>query len=363
MNMIYEYWFASVPHVTDRKKYLLREQLGTGKHIFYIEETKLRQYKFLNEEDVHIIIQAQKMTDLEERFEELKRDEIRFIPHFSELYPKKLREIPSPPYAVYVKGKLPEEDKKTAAIVGARKCTAYGEKYALEFGEKLAACGVQIVSGLARGIDGFSQRGALMGDGRTFSVLGCGVDICYPKEHTGLYHDILEHGGGILSEFVPGTPPVPQNFPRRNRIISGLSDVVLVMEARQKSGSLITADMALEQGRDVYALPGPVNSSLSQGCNHLIRQGAGILLSPEMLLEELQISGGFDMLKTDKNKKVLETTENMVYSLLGLYPRNVSQLIEETLLSANEVMEVMVSLELKGYIREVSKNYYVKLKE
>ena len=230
--MKYEYWFASIPHVTDRKKYLLREQLGTGKHIFYIEETKLRQQKFLNEEDVHIIRQTQKTTDLDERYEELKRDAIRFIPYFFELYPKKLREIPSPPYAVYVKGKLPEEDRKTAAIVGARKCTAYGEKYALEFGEKLAACGVQIVSGLARGIDGASQRGALMGAGRTFSVLGCGVDICYPKEHTGLYHDILEHGGGILSEFVPGTPPVPQNFPRRNRIISGLSDVVLVMEAR-----------------------------------------------------------------------------------------------------------------------------------
>lgn len=361
--MIYEYWFASITQVSERKKYLLREQLGTGKHIFYIEETKLRQQRFLNEADISMIRQAQKWTNLEERFEDLKRNSIRFVPHFSETFPKKLREIPSPPYALYVKGELPKEDRKSVAIVGARRCTTYGEKYALEYGEKLARCGVHIISGLARGIDGLGQRGALMGGGQTFSVLGCGVDICYPKEHLGLYHDILEKGGGILSEFVPGTSPLPQNFPKRNRIISGLSDVVLVMEAREKSGSLITADMALEQGRDVYALPGPVDNSLSQGCNHLIRQGAGILLSPEMLLEELQISGGFEMLKTDKNKKVLETTENMVYSRLGLYPRNVSQLIEETSLSANEVMELLVTLELKGYIREVSKNYYVKLKE
>ena len=143
-----------------------------------------------------------------------------------------------------------------------------------------------MISGLARGVDGMGQRGALMGKGRTFAVLGSGVDICYPREHMGLYVDILDQGGGILSEYPPGTPPLPRNFPPRNRIISGLSDAVLVMEARVKSGSLITADLALEQGRELYALPGPVNSELSSGCNRLIQQGAGILLSPEMLLDE-----------------------------------------------------------------------------
>ena len=201
-----------------------------------------------------------------------------------------------------------------------------------------------------------------MGGGQTFSVLGCGVDICYPREHIGLYRDILEKDGGILSEFIPGTSPIPVNFPKRNRIISGLSDVVLVMEAREKSGSLITADMALEQGRDVYALPGPVDSSLSRGCNQLIRQGAGILISPEILLEELDVWTGVERIKTDKNKKVLESPENLVYSCLGLYPKNVDQLIEETKMSAKEVLELLVTLELEGYAREVSKNYYIKLK-
>ncbi len=360
--MIYEYWFASITKVSEGKKLKLREEAGTAKELFYIEETKLRRYPFLNEEDIHTIRQAQKSRDLEEKFEEMRQKNIRFIPYFSESYPEKLLEIPSPPYALYVKGNLPAEDLKAAAIVGARKCTPYGEKYALEYGEWLAQYGVQIISGLARGIDGLGQRGALMGGGKTFSVLGCGVDICYPREHVGLYQDILENEGGILSEFVPGTPPAPGNFPRRNRIISGLSDVVLVMEARERSGSLITADMALEQGRDVYALPGPVDSSLSQGCNQLIRQGAGILLSPEMLLSDLQISAISQPVKTDKNKKVLESPENMVYSRLGLYPRHVDQLIQDTSLSAKEVMGLLVSLELEGYAKEVSKNYYIKLK-
>lgn len=360
--MIYEYWLGAIQKLSDRKKMLLRKRIGTGKDIFYIEETKLKALEFLNGEDINTIMQAQKARNLEEQFQELERKSIRFIPHFAEEFPKKLLEISSPPYALYMKGRLPEEDKKAIAIVGARKCTPYGEKYALEFGEKLAACGIGIISGLARGIDGIGQRGALMGKGKTFSVLGCGPDICYPKENRGLYDDILEQGGGILSEFLPGTAPVPHNFPRRNRIISGLSDVVLIMEAREKSGSLITADMALEQGKDIYALPGPVSSSLSQGCNRLIRQGAGVLISPEILLEDLGISGFTNTVKINKNKKVLETPENMVYSRLGLYPINVSQLIEETGLSANEVIELLVSLELKGYIREVSKNYYIKLK-
>lgn len=360
--MMYEYWFASITQLSDRKKYLLRQRIGTGKDIFYIEETKLRSFGFLNENDINTIMQAQKQQKIDSKFENLKKQNIDFIPHFDERFPCKLLEISSPPYALYVKGSLPDEGKRAVAIVGARKCTPYGEKYALEYGEKLARHGIDIISGLARGIDGFGQRGALMGNGQTFAVLGCGVDICYPKEHKGLYADILEKDGGIISEFIPGTDPLSQNFPKRNRIISGLSDIVLVMEARERSGSLITADMALEQGRDVYALPGPVNSSLSQGCNQLIRQGAGILITPEILLEELGIVWVQDGVKITKNKKVLESGENMVYSRLGLYPKNVSQLIEETSISANEMMESLVSLELEGYIKEISKNYYVRLK-
>lgn len=360
--MQYEYWFATIVPLSDRKKYLLKKDIGSAERLFYIEETKLNEIPFLSETDIHTIMQARNVSRLEGALEELKQKNIEFIPCFSECFPKKLLEIPDPPYALYVKGNLPPEDKLAVAIVGARQCTPYGEKYALEYGQKLAEQGIPVISGLARGIDGTGQRGALMGHCKTFAVLGCGPDICYPKEHQGLYRDILEQGGGILSEFVPGTNPLPQNFPRRNRIISGLADVVLVIEAREKSGSLITADMALEQGRDVYALPGPVSSALSQGCNHLIKQGAGILLSPEILLEDMGITPLPISRKVNKNEKMLEYDENMLYSRLGLYPKKLSQLADETKMPPKQLMECLVSLELNGYIREISKNHYVKIK-
>jgi len=197
-------------------------------------------------------------------------------------------------------------------------------------------------------------------------VQTCALPICYPRDHIGLYMDIIEHGGGILSEFPPGTPPLAMNFPMRNRIISGLSDAVLVMEARVRSGSLITADMALEQGKDVYALPGPLDSPLSAGCNQLIQQGAGILLNPENLLEEWGIETNVlcrnTEIKNEKNKKVLESTDDLVYSCVGLYPKNVDQIAQESRVEIRKLMSILVTLELQGYIREITKNYYIRIK-
>ncbi len=218
---------------------------------------------------------------------------------------------------------------------------------------------MQVISGMARGIDGAGQRGALNGGGKSFGILGCGADICYPREHFGLYMD-LQQSGGIISEQLPGTKPFPGFFPARNRIISALSDVVLVMEAREKSGSLITADMALEQGKDVYALPGPATSPLSQGCHHLIREGAGILVSPEVLLEEMSLCSEKVGQIINKNEKMLETTENLVYSCLDFTPRGVNGLSERTGLPARKVLELLISLELKGMVKEISKNYYIR---
>ena len=357
-GMEYEYWLAGMQGLSAKKKYLLRKRMKTGRAVYYIEETQLKQMEFLSEKDCELIGKA-KAGGIGNACEEAKEKGIRFIPWFSGDYPKRLLELSDFPYALYVKGSLPESSSRKAAIVGSRRCTPYGEKYAVEFGKALAGCGVEIISGLARGIDGMSQRGALMGGGKTFAVLGSGPDVCYPREHIGLYMDILEQGGGILSEYPPGTPPLPYHFPARNRIISGLSDAVLVMEAGEKSGSLITVDMALEQGRDVYALPGPVNSSLSRGCNRLIQQGAGLLMSPEILLKEWGLEMPAALIGEGKNKKVLETPEKLVYSCLGLYPKNICQISEETKLGQKELLKHLVSLELQGYAREVSKNYYV----
>ena len=330
--------------------------------IYYIEETQLKKIKFLNENERNKIMQAKKDNGFLEEYERMREKSIRFVPYFSEEYPKRLKEIPDFPYAIYVKGRLPEEERKNVAVIGARRCTPYGEKYAIDFARALAECGVGIISGMARGIDGMGHRGALLAEGKTFAVLGSGVDVCYPREHIGLYMDILEQGGGILSEQPPGTAPLPRNFPARNRIISGLSDAVLVLEAGEKSGSLITVDMALEQGRDVYALPGPVNSTLSCGCNRLIRQGAGLLLSPDSLVEEWglhKILGSNEGKKKIKNEKTLESTEKLVYSCLGLYPKDLDQLVRETKLNIKEVLDKLISLELQGLIREISKNHYI----
>lgn len=356
----YEYWLASVG-ISDRKKILLYEYMKSAREVYYIEETHFPQFRFLNEKDCNTIIQAKKTWDLHGEWEKLQEKGIHLVTCFDTEYPEKLVHIPDNPYALYVKGKLPAGRLLSVAIVGARRCSHYGEKYAYEFAQALSQHGIQIISGLALGVDGISQRGALTGKGKTFAVLGNGVDICYPREHTGLYHDILEQGGGILSELRPGAKPLPYHFPRRNRIISGLSDLVLVMEAKEKSGSLITADMALEQGKDVYALPGPVDSRLSQGCNQLIRQGAGILISPETLLEELGISGCISEKKDREAKKVLESTENLVYSSVVLSPRSVGEIVEEMGLPPQKVLETLVSLEMKGYIKEISKNYYIRV--
>ena len=359
--MMYEYWLSAIRPLSDKKKRLLREEYGDGKTIYNIEEIHLRFLNFLESRDVDTILRSKKEWEIEKCWEKLQEQGIRMIPYFSEEYPKKLTNISQPPYALYVKGSLPRENQVSVAIVGARRCTHYGEQIALEYGEALASEGIQIISGMARGIDGAGQRGALNAGGATYGVLGCGVDICYPRENIGLYMDIQQKGG-IISEQIRGQPPLPAYFPERNRIISGLADVVLVIEAKEKSGSLITADMALEQGKDVYALPGPVTSSMSQGCHRLIRQGAGILISPEDLLIELGINIVNQGQIIDKNEKVLESTENMVYSCLGLFPKGMSQLLEETGLNVQELLEQLITLEMKGYVKEISKNYYVKLR-
>ncbi|MCQ2507957.1 MAG: DNA-processing protein DprA [Dorea sp.] len=355
--MIYEYWFATIQGLPDRLKFAIREFYGSGKRIyedfedaFLIEE---KRSKVL----IDTMTRARKLPlqKLLDRYHQCLEEGITFLPWFHEDYPIRLRMLADPPYALYLKGRLPEENVPAVAIVVARTCSAYGEEMALYCGKVWAECGFQVISGMARGIDGAGQRGALNGGGKTFAVLGSGPDICYPREHIGLYTDIQKNGG-ILSEYMPGTQSLARHFPERNRIISGLSDLILVMEAKEKSGSLITADCALEQGKEVFALPGPVTSPLSQGCHQLIRQGAGILISPEKLLEDLGIKTNISVI----NKKSLEREDNLLYSFLDFVPKSLDQIVKESKIPPNEVIEGLISLELDGKIREVSKNHYVR---
>lgn len=357
--MEYEYWFASLKMSCKRKIEIL-QNFSSAKELYNIEETALKQY-VKDENEKKTILDSISTWDVVKEYQNMKDKGVWFVTITSKQYPKRLRNIPSSPYALFVKGSLPKDDVPTIAIVGARECTPYGELMSRKFAKSLAQMGIQIVSGMARGVDSAGQEGALSAGGTSFGVLGCGVDICYPREKIGLYMKLQEQGG-ILSEFPFGTNPLPQYFPARNRIISGLADVILVMEAKEKSGSLITADMALEQGKDVYALPGPVNSKLSEGCNHLIRQGAGILLSPEDLLAELGFCHDKKKENFKQNKILLESKENLVYSCLGLEPQNIDELFRKVKLPIAELLDILMRLELRGIVKEISINHYIKLK-
>ncbi len=286
---------------------------------------------------------------------------IRYISKGDKAFPEKLLELSDCPEGIYVRGNLPDPAKKSVAIVGARMCSAYGRATASYFARVLAANDVQIISGLALGVDGAAHDGALMANGKTFAVMAGGCDICYPRSHIELYERIRATGG-IISEEPCGYPPMARMFPKRNRIISILADIVLVVEARAKSGSLITADFAAEQGKDIFAVPGRLEDELSRGCNELIDQGAGIAISPERMLEIM----GKSPKKSDNSKtfmqNVLAREENMVYSCLSLQPQSLEKLCGDTKLSIQCVTEAVMLLQLKGLAKEIGRNRYVKVK-
>lgn len=288
-----------------------------------------------------------------------EKDRIQYIRQEDPDYPEKLKVHKGMPRGLYVLGRLPDARKPCVAIVGARRPSAYGSETARRFAGALAAAGVQILSGMAWGVDGQAHAGALEAGGESFAVLGCGVDICYPSGHRRLYEE-MKASGGILSEQPPGMPPLPGHFPARNRIISGLADLVLVVEAREKSGSLITADFALSQGKDIYAVPGRITDDLSRGCLGLLKQGAGLADSPETILEALGIYGKSPAPEENVKKILLAKDENIVYSWIRLQPVSLDELVQKTGFPVSRLLPALVGLELKGCIREVQKNDYVR---
>ena len=270
-----------------------------------------------------------------------------------EAYPRRLKNIYDPPPLLYVRGTLKREDDFAIAIVGSRKTSPYGRAITEKLSQDLAAHGITIVSGMARGIDSVAHHGALSAGGRTLAVLGCGVDVVYPPENRRLCEEIIAHGA-VLSEFPMGSPPEGSHFPKRNRMISGLSLGVVVVQAGQKSGSLITANCALEQGREVFAVPGNVGINGSSGTNQLIKDGAKLVAGSSDILEEV-----IPQWKREKEeegaqeKKVilpLSPDERLVYDLLGEDPLHIDPLIRESRLDPGKVLSLLLGLELKGLV-------------
>ncbi len=357
--MKYGLWLSNIPGIGTAKIHALLKAGGSAKGVYGLGEHELKNVYGITENEVFQILESKKKWNLEQEFARLLESGISFLTEEQEDFPKRLRQIHNPPYSIYYHGSLPDPEKKAVAVVGARGRSAYGSQIARTLARELSMHDVEIISGLARGIDSDGHIGALDGSGRTFAVLGCGVDICYPRQNQYLYNRILEQGG-IISEYPPGQEPAARLFPARNRIISAFSDCVVVVEARLKSGSLITADYAMEQGKDVYALPGRITDPLSSGCNHLISQGAGIIENVESFLEELHMITKNSALQMDFRKNLLEKDEGLVYSLLNFCPVGIGRLMEKTAWELPVLLDVINRLEQKGFIQETVPNCYIK---
>lgn len=353
-------WLAFTQIFTTKKLKMLIEDMGGVRSIYYSNEETLREKGRLTPKEANELIKKREEIDIECELRKMKEKGINFVYVDEEEYPEKLRPYDESPLYLFYKGSLPKGDKPAVAMVGARACSNYGRRMAKEIARDLSRNNVQIISGMARGIDTYSQLGAVEGKTPTFAVLGCGVDICYPTENVELYEDILENGGGIISEFPPGSEPLAWHFPLRNRIISALSDKIAVIEAKEKSGSLITVEWALEQGKDIYALPGRAGDALSAGCNRLLKVGAGVLTDATDILKDYDCPINSIIKINEPVEKLLEKDLLLVYIELGLYPKSVQTIIEETRIEYTSVMEILLKLQLMGLVEEAYQNHYAR---
>ena len=362
----YAYWLFNVPDVGNASvDKLLCSGFSCG-DVYGLSSKELS--KLLSRKKAESIERSRYNWNFEEEKKKLDSKGVRFVSRIDPEFPERLKDIPNAPFAIYVKGELPDPDVPSVSIVGARMCSEYGRYMARQFGRGLAMAGVQVISGMARGIDGIAQGAALEAGGRSFGIMGCGADICYPPENKVIYDALLKNGGAI-SEYPPGTEPLAKFFPTRNRIISALSDVLLVVEARQKSGTQITVDTALEQGKEVLAVPGRVTDRLSDGCNYLISQGAGVAVSVEDVLDRLwSIKGSPENGGGREEKHVCEpdnemevnkelTLEEKILEIVDIIPVSTSFIAEELFkrgenLSMSALLTVLMDMTCCGKIAQ-----------
>jgi DNA processing protein len=307
------------------------------------------------------VIQIRGSLDLDRYMARLEAQGIQILIWDDELYPRRLKEIDQPPPVLYMRGALKPEDFWSVAVVGTRRVSAYGRQVADELAMFLANNGVTVISGLARGVDAIAHQSALKAGGRTIAVLGCGVDRIYPPEHTQLAEKIMA-SGAILSDYAPGTPPGASNFPPRNRIISGLSMATVVVEAGQTSGSLITAQFAADQGREVFAVPGNILAPQSKGTNRLIADGAHPMLSAQDLLDILDLRRVTEQREVHKILPGNETEEKLL-RVLSHEPMHMDEIRNQTGLPIERVSASLVMMELKGMVRQVGGMNYVAVRE
>ena len=316
----------------------------------------------LQREAIDGLIGFSRWAEVEHELERIRSAGITLVRYTDTEYPARLRAISDPPPLLYVKGALSPTDERAMAVVGSRSASDYGRRVARDLARGLASCGFTVVSGLARGIDGMAHETALNSGGRTIAILGSGVERAYPPEHDKLYQRIAEHGA-VISELPIGTKPMAFNFPARNRLISGLSLGVVVVEATEKSGSLITASLAIDQGREVFAVPGEVGSSRSRGAHRLIRQGAKLVETVDDILEEIAPQLARQSVAATKHDARLlpqnsSAAVQRIFAMLQERSLQVDEIIERSGLVSAEVLGILLDLELQGYLRQLPGKFY-----
>ncbi|MFC1621671.1 DNA-processing protein DprA [Candidatus Omnitrophota bacterium] len=352
----------------------LLEHFGSPEKIFEAGEKDFERVAGIGSKIASKIWHGIREIDVSGELKLVREHKIKIVTILDKDYPENLKNIYDPPVVLYVKGEIIPEDDLAIAIVGSRQASFYGMKTAERFGFELAARGITVVSGLARGIDVSSHKGALKAKGRTLAILGSGLMNIYPKEHRRIAEEVSENGA-VISEYPMLTIPDKGNFPKRNRIINGLSKGVVVVEAAQRSGALITADCALQEGREVFAIPGKVDSNTSKGANKLIKQGAKLAETVDDILEELNLSNLSDLVGRSKsdlrgrtgihnNKEYLpprlDKYESLVYNLLTSEPQHIDELSAVLKLKVNDISSILLNLEMKKLIRQLPGKNFVK---
>lgn len=337
-------------------------RFGSAESVFRAGLRELAGVEGVREDVAAKILRKKSTANAERILRAVSRTGARIIRLTDPEYPSSLREIHDPPLLLYARGREIPPTLPFIAVVGSRNPTSYGTRAAEVIGKGLAVRGVGIVSGMATGIDSAAHWGSMEQNGFPLAVLGTGIDLIYPESNKKLHGKLIEKGA-VVSEFVPGTPPEPWNFPSRNRIISGISRAVVVVEATMKSGSLITASLALEQGREVFAVPGSIDSFKSTGCHFLIKQGARLVENADDILEEMSIGKPRDVGK-GKPQGIpfppLAESERGIYDMLSNYPLHIDVIVRQGKLPAGEVSSILMKMELRGLIRQLPGKMFIR---
>jgi len=341
---------------------LLIDSFRTPSGVFHAGRRGLGAVEGLARKRAESILSFKDWNRVDDILHFCKKQGIKMTWYGADDYPELLREIADPPTVLYYRGTLDRQDRYAIAVVGSRAATPYGRQVARSVSEGLAAMGFTIVSGMARGIDSIAHMGAIRRGGRTIAVLGSGIDVLYPPEARGLYEKICG-AGAVISEFPPGTPPNRENFPRRNRTISGLSLGVIVVEASRGSGTIITARYALDQNREVFAVPGNITSANSRGTNELIKNGAKMLTRPDDVVRELgPLLKGF--IKSEQRVAVeMSTEERRICDILSGEPVHIDDITREAGIPASRVLGILLGLELKSVVGQVEGKKFFLIQE